>query len=167
MGLGLRVPAQTLISLRSTILCCIMVLFVLLVHLSIFRRGSSRKQLEVSRKKLGTKLDCFVFRRMTSTRVTTKSFSVTFCRGEQTSRGNVSLGLTGAEWASCRDLANDRSTRRSNKSPPHAAIDVVRLARIFYQLPGRPLAHFRFSLLGAKWIFVYECSAKALKGQPA
>ncbi|CAE7734476.1 unnamed protein product [Symbiodinium sp. CCMP2592] len=47
---------------------------------------------------------------------------------------NVSLGLTGREWARCRDLANDRSTTRSNKSPPHAAIDVVRLARTFYQL---------------------------------
>ncbi|CAE7243783.1 unnamed protein product, partial [Symbiodinium sp. CCMP2456] len=47
---------------------------------------------------------------------------------------NVSLGLTGPKWTHCRDLANNRSTARPNTSPPHAAIDVVRLARIFYQL---------------------------------
>ena len=47
---------------------------------------------------------------------------------------NASLGLTGKKWLQCRNSVNGRSTKLRNKSPPHAAIDVVRLARDFYEI---------------------------------
>ena len=34
----------------------------------------------------------------------------------------------------CRNSVNGRSSKLRNKSPPHAAIDVVRLARHFYEM---------------------------------
>ncbi|OLQ02807.1 hypothetical protein AK812_SmicGene14303 [Symbiodinium microadriaticum] len=47
---------------------------------------------------------------------------------------NASLGLTGKNWLQCRNSVNGRSSKLRNKSPPHAAIDVVRLARHFYEM---------------------------------
>ncbi|CAE7200063.1 unnamed protein product [Symbiodinium sp. CCMP2456] len=47
---------------------------------------------------------------------------------------NASLGLTGKKWLQCRNSVNGRSSKLRNKSPPHAAIDVVRLARDFYEM---------------------------------
>ncbi|CAE7734444.1 unnamed protein product [Symbiodinium sp. CCMP2592] len=47
---------------------------------------------------------------------------------------NASLGLTGNKWYQCRNAVNGRGSKLWNKSPPHAAIDVVRLARDFYEI---------------------------------
>jgi len=47
---------------------------------------------------------------------------------------NASLALSGKKWLQCRNSVNGRSSKLRNKSPPHAAIDVVRLARDFYEM---------------------------------
>ncbi|CAE7634042.1 unnamed protein product [Symbiodinium sp. CCMP2592] len=46
---------------------------------------------------------------------------------------NASLGLVGTEWLQCKRSVDIRQTF-PNKSPPRAAIDVVRLARDFYEI---------------------------------
>ena len=47
---------------------------------------------------------------------------------------NASLRMTGQLWKECRDSINARSTAVRNLSPPHAAIDVVVLARAAYEM---------------------------------
>ena len=47
---------------------------------------------------------------------------------------NATLRRTGQSWTECRDAVNRRSAKAVyNKSPMHAAVDVTRLARTFYQ----------------------------------
>ena len=47
---------------------------------------------------------------------------------------NASLGLTGKKWSQCKSSVNLRSSKLWNKSPPHGAVDAVRLARDFYEI---------------------------------
>ena len=55
------------------------------------------------------------------------------CSGAAFSICNASLGLVGKKWLQCKRSVDIRQTF-PNKSPPRAAIDVVRLARDFYEI---------------------------------
>ena len=77
---------------------------------------------------------CFFGLMNSGTKVSYDYLKEVNCSGAAFLICNASLALSGKKWLQCRNSVNGRSSKLRNKSPPHAAIDVVRLARDFYEM---------------------------------